>query len=936
MKRQYRYRGSAILMVVGMVTIVAMLGTTLLVIAHLDARNSEALAGRAGADSVAWNVVSAIRGRLAADLVRGDYGPYGGVASITDDVERNRVKWLAYIDAPPRDDHAAEIAAAMDTWLYYDANPTDDPDANPDPTRHFSKLFAGPGRTITTSGTVNTDGRDDGPKDAFRVTTELMTESGKMFQISVKLEDLSARFCVNTAARPDGTNMPPATSMLSMNLREFLDDSNYTNLHTARCGGTAVDDMTKFDTDVVRKMFQPDTATVPYRPFGCGDEPYLRWFKPEAKTTVVGRLHEALDGMGEYRRGFLTTVSCSRSLRRRPDGPDDAQKLRMYLPDVDLETVGGRSKLYLQFLGILGLRPELRDDPDPLKLRWRKAAAHLVANLWAYTSADPTSSAFAFKPDDTFTVYGMVPQLVIAEAYAFSIPAVWSDPPDRVKLEDAGWAYAIELYNPTDYPVDTSDYVLKQGSRIWDFDNPSNPVDPPRVPRGGRLVLCTLGGFIDHDDDPGTGRVPAPANRDYFGFEGGHPWYTVPVLDFSGPSVPVRIVRIAGGAEVPIDSVIKEDIGYTVSNKQDDEGQVAVGQRYDEFDSARALVAVMKKLSSIPEFLINSGTAKTHDLNRRNRANDDAIEDITSAGARYGAPIYYSGEAMKDLGELALLHMVGPEQEPGKEGEDFPHSIKTPPYDDVKPSRGRFDLRPPSVAAAGWGADGDQEYPNVPFGALPAEFFELLVTDTTRKPDGRIYGRININTARKEVLRHLPWPGSIRIGGVSKTLDAAQIDRAIDYILAYRDKRQTADGLHDYSAARSGSSGSNITNLREDGSPAYVSNHRGFLTPAEVAIPLADYVHGLFGWTDYTTNEPKFVRKKDYVKERDKLYRAISNLITVNSDTYAANIRIDLRRRRDDGSFVVERTWHYVAVIDRSNCADKGDVPAVLLFTEVR
>ena len=93
-----------------------------------------------------------------------------------------------------------------------------------------------------------------------------------------------------------------------------------------------------------------------------------------------------------------------------------------------------------------------------------------------------------------------------------------------------------------------------------------------------------------------------------------------------------------------------------------------------------------------------------------------------------------------------------------------------------------------------------------------------------------------------------------------------------------------------------------------------------------IAIPLADYVNTLLTWTTYTAVADPITRNVDYLGFRDSLYNAVSNLISVNSDTFVVNIQIQLM---DGGS--AKNSWYYTALIDRSGCVSDGDSPAILL-----
>jgi len=184
----------------------------------------------------------------------------------------------------------------------------------------------------------------------------------------------------------------------------------------------------------------------------------------------------------------------------------------------------------------------------------------------------------------------------------------------------------------------------------------------------------------------------------------------------------------------------------------------------------------------------------------------------------------------------------------------------------------------------------------------------------------RIYGRININTATKEVLERLPFDLNITITGVTTqpTLTATE---AAEYIVAYRDKTDDIPGILYDTDGRI--STSDITGLSET---------KGFMAVGEVAIPLIDYLNKAYLDANSSLTPEQLEQRADYLDARNKLYSSISNLISVNSDTYVVNIAIELR---EPGGTTAIQTWYYVAVIDRSNCVAADDTPAVLLFSQV-
>ena len=265
-----------------------------------------------------------------------------------------------------------------------------------------------------------------------------------------------------------------------------------------------------------------------------------------------------------------------------------------------------------------------------------------------------------------------------------------------------------------------------------------------------------------------------------------------------------------------------------------------------------------------------------------------------------------------------------------------------------------------------------QMYPDLPWGTLLAETVEILEPDTESPvmvPGSggvdlpiytRIYGRININTATKAVLMNLPWPDQLiaHQDGEEEVVwplpEGVEIDPEIiaDYIIAYRNSVDRTLGsypdidssmfLADTPHALRG----HIDEVMNEAGGMELkefSNFAGFLSPGELAIPLAYYVEKeLMGGVA----DPETQRSAYFLQARDTLYRAVCNLITVNSDSFAAFIYL---RRETQAATPDEveasgiRVWHGVALIDRSNTrrdatssVDAMIPPAVLMLTEVK
>ena len=509
-----------------------------------------------------------------------------------------------------------------------------------------------------------------------------------------------------------------------------------------------------------------------------------------------------------------------------------------------------------------------------------KHVEHFVANLWAYMSTlDPKTNSFRVA-----NAYGIVPQLVITEAYAYSVT-------ETPIGGDHGWAYAIELMNPTSVDVDASNYSLI-GNGSWDFGGQISNAGV--VPPGGRIVLYDFGGKIG-PWETGVPRTTDAQASDFFDMIGGAQWIepTAPdkgKLDFAAANAAseaqfIRIVRVVDGENIPVDSVSGlEEINYTVTNKQTGAGgsadpgtpDVSVGQRDDDASRGRALVAVMKK-TTLAESTRKSG----HNLGDANGLNAGDIDaQVVYDGfflrnlGQTNSPAMGDGDTA-NLGKLINRYILGPSTGTDQAG-DLPHQLVDEMASFI---RGRIDHNciPPGVP---------QGYPAVPWPNVLGELLELVTPHTA---SSLIYGRININTAPENVLAQLPWPSVVSYGSVTYDVTPADIN---------------------------GSTNNNrITKQIVDNRPYY--------TPGNVAAVLS-------AWVDGVKLNPTAKKSAGYIEARYALYNAISNVITTNSDTFAVHIRTQI------GSNPKAGAHYYVAVIDRSNCTNSNDRPQVKMLAQIK
>ncbi len=999
MTDMHRRSGSVILLVVGLLTILAMLGSVLLISSHLDAKQSRALAQQAPTDSIAAGIIKQIQTILKRDLhltgvIPGS--PYDNARVLNtppwpttlvppvpnwDDPRR----WKAYIDMPaarynngplpvPLDleydivdpwltdswlasDDLTETGTSTDQWTYsYLSDITGEllpeqcrrPRFIPAPSGDYNDPW-----TLETDPTrsgvyapdpdnrrpVDTDG--DKVPDAILIDSGVTNADGQKYYFAARVTDLSGKLSVNTAG-VGGASVP--TSPMDVELDLYLDPTAsgepFNTIHDLRSGGDGTGPgvpLSQYYTEAGIVLLAPDTITsgVNYRPFAIGEEMNFRWLAPTtvAENTRLGKALVRTDFTQnilepqENRLRALTTFNCSRALMRDPTAATSAQfdfssQLDVLTSDTTRRAAYNTVLDLINTLGIIGGVNE-------------EMAAHFVANLWAYQTGNLTDP-HAFSPaGEAFTVYGLqAPTLRITEAFATHTPNTSGD--------DYYYAYAIEVMNVSDQNVDLDDYQIAQdGGRAFPLPSitltttaPNNKAVLYSTGAGASCLIAEADRFSDNTD-PAT-MTKWRNNNDQA------PARDLPI-DFSNNGV-VGIYRTAGSTLIPIDKVSYLDLNtlttYTCSDKTNPPASVVENIRRDDVLSrARYNVADYKELSNPPPVPSVPFTLD-HELGKQN----SEVADIDNIGSDFTVPIFASGMPIQDIAELADIYFTGPIDltGSGRFQKMEPFTTRIVPFTSTDPSMGRISMRPSTIVPV-------TDYPEVPTGALLGELITLLQSD-----NARTYGRININSATREVLRQLPWPTGIDHDGDVLTADiaitTAEIDAAIDYIFAYRDRLNITPGNGnatfdpDYRSLLAVPPGPG----RGDGTvaalnPALItglrgtSDYDGFLTPGEVAIPLGDYViNNLMLIPGPDTPE----LNKYYQSIRDSFYTPISNLVTVNSDTYAVNIRVDLydadESPEDIANYDPQHTWYYIAVIDRSNCYNDRQTPAVLLFSEVK
>jgi len=530
-------------------------------------------------------------------------------------------------------------------------------------------------------------------------------------------------------------------------------------------------------------------------------------------------------------------------------------------------------------------------------------AAHLTANTWAAMSLREPDKAFAFRPQGKdYVVFGVQEQPFITEAFATHTTktATTTNSPEGVPtttVVDADawkWGAAIELMNFSSEAIKLKDYKLIFGSSIngaegYEFPDAAKWTIPAATDTsGGRLVL--------YDFDAGKDTVTA---ADVFGMEV-NGWERVEGLNFDNQTI--RLVRIAKDDDankeytIPVDHITAggadSDLEYSQAteevknlppptdpeNKTISETTLSNCRRDDSVTRARYSVAMYWKPEK-PEVTVeeNPNIAGSHMLGRDNVIGLTGTKSIPVSKLKEGFRIKLPHGLLSGPGALTDFYLAGPiiYDDDASPPADLPELLAKDFA--TKDSRGRANSHVENkegLNVAPWNAyprkpaDRDKEFA---WPLLLGEIIETVPMDIGRGDSPtRVYGRINVNTASKEVLELLPWPTGVNAG------------TAASKIITYRDDK------------------------------------KGFVTPGEVTLALDGMV------ANDAEGNPL---------DRDSIYAAISSCITVNSDMYAVNIRVQLG---DSKTPLPNRAWYYLAVIDRGCAVFSTDKPAVLLFTQLK
>ena len=346
MKHAAKNRGSALMLVVALLTIVAMLGSTFLIASYLDAQQAQAIAMRGTVPPLNNGVLSQILQIAKLDkYIAEGFGAFGQLSATPED-------WVKWVDMPGRD---------ADAWLSEGSN---------EPGAWRSSVFGNQPR----DGEADTNGDEQFDADVYNV--RVMNINGDAYYMAVRVVDTSGLICINVAGYPDESIAPFDPAMVD--LRGFVGTSAYTALNRAR-SGTAGSSLTEYIEDCAHRLLSPASG---YQPFPFSDEAVLRW-RAIGSESERSRLFEILEEEDQLNKmPHMTTISISLSSVRYPG--DGEARARILIDDRDaLSDMDRLMRLYIYMRGAIG-------EPDEVEVEALIAddMGATASGVWVQVSDD--------------------------------------------------------------------------------------------------------------------------------------------------------------------------------------------------------------------------------------------------------------------------------------------------------------------------------------------------------------------------------------------------------------------------------------------------------------------------------------------------------------------------------------------------------------------
>ncbi|MHC4985688.1 MAG: carbohydrate-binding protein, partial [Planctomycetota bacterium] len=495
MNRAKHPRGSVLMVVVGLLVIVAMLGSSLMIVSYLSSYQAENVTVRAIVPTTATGISLLLQNILAQDYhvavsnewAMKDTGPYGSYPKTPD-------SWKKYIDYP---------SIYVDPWLsahgYIDPH---DPEGGVFIGLPFGLSYTGimvdtDGDTMILGGGIAEDAEVVGGVDAHLYNAEVWDAYGREYQVALRILDTSGLYNINAHGDSDADKLLSPIRPINIGLRRYLrigwdDDSIYDALHDARsggAGGSGQGSLLHYSEYCAEHLLNAMAYTEDggsynnYKPFSFGDEVYLRWRKPFSQGER-GDLKPIISGVAGSTLKNLTTFSASSSIPRHPSRTeaDVSGLMRQRLGDVgepssEMDEWSVREGLYHKFKqmieGGLGASMDLDDaDSTASQYYYFGGAWAPVPTVWQ-TAMDPS----AHKEQYSKFTAGPLPVAMRYDLMAIDVPGTYEVSlwwPSIAEDRSANVTVTIVHQDPSTRQVSTETIMVDQTTDLGAVPGSSN------------------------------------------------------------------------------------------------------------------------------------------------------------------------------------------------------------------------------------------------------------------------------------------------------------------------------------------------------------------------------------------------------------------------------------------------------------------------------
>lgn len=483
MRRTRRNRGSIVLLVVGLLTIIAMLGSTFVFVSRMDRRQSKAIAESAPIDGVADDILRRILEDRLADLhISNQNMVYGDATTVSDHIDAIHEKCDRILASPER---------VGGRWAQVS---------------NLGNLSASQVKNVASTNLADTDG--DGIGDAILWDTGISNGAGSSYWVAIRVLDLSGMVNVNTAYLTSvSAERDHVLPLHNISLRNLIGDPAYRTVHISRRGTTRREILDYEDEYNIRTLDPKPLPGRYYLPFDMSDMVALAWRRNNAPTTL-GRLFREVGNTYNNASPHLTVMSTSRILVPAPVTGETAQ---VYKADLNRDDYG---KLFNAFYNAIPMKASgfVSGMSDAERTRSRKLlAAQMAVNVIDFTDEgdevtyrDKDSSGNSLQSaagGEAVAVFGIERQPFVTEAFGKWYREV---PEEEGQPAEDRYYYAVELLNPYTTTIDLGDYKIADQKL-------SGAIKP-----GGRVVIVSDKGSIVVSTD-GAPTVVEIANLDLKG-----------------------------------------------------------------------------------------------------------------------------------------------------------------------------------------------------------------------------------------------------------------------------------------------------------------------------------------------------------------------------------------------------------------------------------